>query len=83
MEFAQTRTMDERQTVASACAVGLRLDMPILIDTIENAADLAFNAWPERLFVLSVDGTVVYKGGKGPYGFAPEELEAFLSDYLD
>ncbi len=78
VEYAQTRSLAERQSLATACATGLKLDIPILIDTMDNAAALAYGAWPERLYVLSESGTVVYKGGKGPYGFAPDELEAFL-----
>jgi hypothetical protein len=82
VEFAQTRSMQERQTVADACAVGLKLDIPILIDRMDDAAGIAYSAWPERLYVLAVDGTIVYKGGKGPYGFAPDELDTFLEGFL-
>jgi len=46
---------------------------------MDNAADRAFNAWPERLYVISTDGTVAYQGGKGPYGFDPEELATFVA----
>jgi hypothetical protein len=49
---------------------------------MENEADFAYNAWPERLYVVSPEGTIVYKGEKGPYGFKPEELEEFLQRYL-
>jgi hypothetical protein len=60
----------------------LKLDIPILIDGMDNAADHAYNAWPERLYVLSPGGSVAYKGGKGPYGFSPDELHNFLAEYL-
>ena len=56
----------------------LGLTTPIRIDGMENDADRAYNAWPERLYVVSEEGRIVYQGGKGPYGFKPEELEAFL-----
>jgi len=49
---------------------------------MENTAGRAFNAWPERLYVLSREGTVLYKGGKGPYDFNPDELERFLAERL-
>lgn len=77
--FAQTHTIEERQTVANACAVGLRLTMPTVLDGPDNAADIAYNGWPERLYVLSSDGRVIYQGGKGPYGFDVEELARFLA----
>ena len=82
VEFAHTRTEEERNQVATACAVTLNLNIPILIDSMDDAAERAYNAWPERLYVLSKEGAVNYKGGKGPYGFNPEELERFLADQL-
>jgi hypothetical protein len=69
-----------RQEVASACALGLNLTIPVLIDAMDNRADRAFNGWPERLYVLSADRRVAYQGGKGPYGFDPDELERFLRE---
>lgn len=80
--FAQPTTEAQRQEVASACMVGLRLSIPALLDTLDNQADIAFNGWPERLYVLSADGQIVYQGGKGPYGFNPEELASFLQSYV-
>ena len=79
VEFSQTQSMAERHAVATACATALKLDIPILIDTMDDAANKAFSAWPERLYVLDEEGCVLYKGGKGPYGFAPDELDAFLT----
>lgn len=81
--YAQTQSPDARQQVATACALGLKLTIPMLLDGTDNAADLAYNGWPERLYVLSSQGDVVYQGGKGPYGFDIEELEGFLQEYLD
>jgi hypothetical protein len=80
--YAQPETFIARQDVASACAIGLHLTIPTLLDGMDNAADRAYNGWPERLYVLSPDGHVAYQGGKGPYGFDPEALHAFLLDYL-
>ena len=82
VEHAQPQTLSERMTVASACSLGLKLTIPMLIDTMDNAADRAFNGWPERLYVLSTAGRVIYQGGKGPYGFDPEDLAGFLKNCL-
>jgi hypothetical protein len=80
--FVQPKVEHERLDVANACAVGLKLTIPILVDDMSNTADIAFNGWPERLYVLSADGKVAYQGGKGPYDFKPEELTEFLAGYL-
>jgi len=80
VEYAQPTSFTERVTVASACAAGLNLSIPTLIDAMDNAADRLYNGWPERLYVLSPEGVVAYQGGKGPYGFDPEALAQFLRD---
>jgi hypothetical protein len=79
--FVQPKAANDRAGVANACAVGLKLTVPILVDDMNNSADIAFNGWPERLYVLSEDGKVAYQGGKGPYDFKPEELADFLAGY--
>jgi hypothetical protein len=55
---------------------------PIYLDGMDNAVEKAFGAWPERLFVVGVDGRIAYQGDKGPYGFKPDELALFLETYL-
>ena len=82
IEHAQPQSLSERKAVANVCSLGLKLTIPILIDTMDNAADRAFNGWPERLYVLSPEGRVIYQGGKGPYDFDPEELADFLKSSL-
>mgnify|MGYP000383175005 CR=1 FL=1 len=68
----------DRQFAASNCAAILGLTAPLLIDGMDNAADRAYGAWPERLYVIGPDGRIAYQGKKGPYGFDPDELERFL-----
>ncbi len=82
LEFAQPVTLEERQELAGACVLSLQLTMPTLLDDMENTADRIFNGWPERLYVLAPTGEVLYQGGKGPFGFHPEELEQFLGTLL-
>lgn len=79
--YAQPQELGGRREIANACAIGLKLTLPILIDNMDNAADRAFQGWPERLYVLSKEGSIVYQGGKGPYGFDIEELDTFLHAY--
>ncbi len=78
--FKDHEDSEGREQNATACKSGLKLSIPILIDTMDNATDRLFGAWPERIYVLSRAGTVAYQGGKGPYGFDPEGLHRFLSD---
>ena len=49
------------------------------IDALDNRADKAFAAWPERIYILGAGGRVLYKGEVGPFGFLPEEAEKALA----
>ena len=81
--YAQPTNDDEREHAAHACSLGLDLKMPTLIDDMENSTDLAYAALPDRLYLVGVDGTIVFRGEQGPFGFRPEELDAAISGYLD
>ncbi len=76
--FEQPTTKARRGEIASRCCTTLNLTMPCVIDGMDNAVDEAYAAWPERLFVVSVDGRIAYAGGQGPYGFDPKALERWL-----
>jgi hypothetical protein len=75
-------TDEERDSVAAACAVALRLDMPMAIDAVDNEVARAYGGWPDRLYLLGADGRIAYQGGEGPWGFKPEELEAAIEREL-
>jgi hypothetical protein len=45
---------------------------------MDNQAEEAYAAWPERLYVIGADGTIAYKGAMGPKGFLPDEVDALL-----
>ena len=80
--YAQHQSIADRKAVAGACTLGLKLTIPTLLDDMENTADLMFSGWPERLYVLSPEGQVIYQGGKGPFGFNTEEWERFLAELV-
>ncbi len=82
IEVPQPAAFPDRLELARACCERLGLTVPLLLDTMENDADRAFSAWPERLFVVDRGGCVLYHGGKGPYGFDPDELGGFLASQL-
>jgi hypothetical protein len=80
--YAQHSRFQDRRAAADACARGLALTIPILLDDMANTADLLYRGWPERLYILASNRTVAYQGGKGPYGFDSEELNRKLSEVL-
>lgn len=81
--FTQPKTFEERVHVAEACTLGLDLEIPTLIDDMDNSTDRAYAALPDRLYLIGQDGRVVYKSGPGPMGFRPDELETAIQRHLD
>ena len=43
-------------------------------DNMDDKVENAYDAWPDRLYVVDKRGRIVYKGGKGPGGFNPSEM---------
>ena len=61
------------------CRTKLELEeLPTLVDDVDDAVNAAYAAWPDRLYLVDVDGRIAYHGGRGPFGFAPDELEAAI-----
>lgn len=77
--FEQPRSFEQRKELASVLVDRLGYRMPLAVDPIDNRADQAYAAWPERIYVIDAGGRVLYKGGMGPFGFHPEEAEKVLA----
>ena len=41
-----------------------------------------YDCWPDRLYIV-LDNTIVYQGGKGPFGYKPEEVKEYLENYFN
>jgi type I thyroxine 5'-deiodinase len=78
VDVEQPKTAEERREVAGSCVKDLKLSIPTLIDTMENRTDKAYSAWPDRLYLIDQEGKISFKGGPGPFGFKPDDLEAAL-----
>jgi hypothetical protein len=70
----EPKTEEEREAVAATCAANLRLQLPMVVDGVENAVASAYGGWPDRLYLIGKDGRIVFQGGEGPFGFEPEAL---------
>ena len=79
----QHRSKEERVEVGEACMTKLALEMPALVDDMDDAVARAYAALPERLYVVGRDGRVFYKGGVGPVFFKPDEWEEAISRALE
>ena len=81
--IAQHTTLAERIAAARTCEEGMGLSIPTLVDGMDNAAMIAYAAWPERVYILDTDRKLHYVGGYGPWDFNPAEARAALVDLLD
>ena len=52
--------------------------MPLLVDEMNDRVGHAYSGMPDRIFIIDENGQVVYKGGRGPFGFKPREMEQSL-----
>ena len=80
--FRQHQSYDEREEVAQTCSIDLHINLPILIEEMDNAIDEAYGAAPERLYLIGADGKVAYQGGAGPHFFDLDEWEHAIEAYL-
>ncbi len=75
-------TEGDRELAASACALGLDLSIPMLLDGMDDAVEHAYAGWPDRIYVVGVDGKIAFKGDPGPRGFRPDLAERALRNLL-
>ena len=53
--------------------------LPFGVDDMSNSAELAYSAWPERLYIIDESGHIAYRGGMGPFNYNPGEARAWLA----
>jgi type I thyroxine 5'-deiodinase len=82
ISVASPKTLAERCAVEGTCATKLALHIPAVIDNLSNTTEEAYTAWPDRLYVIDVDGRIAYKSKPGPFGFKPAEMEVVLKRLL-
>ena len=80
--FRQHQSLAERVQVGEACMLKMALEMPAVVDEMDDAVAVAYGAMPERLFLIDRQGRVEYKGGIGPMFFRPLEWEEAIERHL-
>ncbi|NJN14638.1 MAG: hypothetical protein HC813_03200 [Planctomycetes bacterium] len=54
VSISQPTNLEERRKVATACRDALELRVPVLVDDLGDSVARAYNALPDRLFILEV-----------------------------
>lgn len=83
LDTYQPKTREERSAVASEMIEAIDWEVPLYVDEMHDAVNEAYVAQPTRLYLVGLDGRVVYAGGLGPMGFRPEELKNAIDNCLD
>ena len=78
IKVTQPTSTEERTQAAVHCCASLKMAMPMLVDSIDDRVGRAYSGFPDRLYLIDRDGRVAYKGGRGPFGYKPRELEQML-----
>lgn len=75
-------TDDERVEVAQACALSLKIRMPVVVDEVDDQIASAYGALPDRLYLIDRNGQVAFQGAPGPWGFDPAALDVAIEEEL-
>jgi len=81
--YDEPTTDEERTEVASACQVNLDIQMPMLVDSIENDVERKYVGLPMRMFLVDAEGKIAFAGKKGPFGWDDEAFEGALKTLID
>ena len=77
--YAQPKSLEQRVAIANDFTKRFKFALPFGIDDMNNAANDAFAAWPERLYIVDEAGKISYKGGNGPFKYDPKEVRNWLA----
>jgi type I thyroxine 5'-deiodinase len=80
--YEEPQLYDERISLAGTCSTNLGIEFPALVDTIEDTTEIAYTAWPDRLYVIDDSGRVAYKSEAGPFGFKTDQLSKAIEQLV-
>lgn len=74
--------MEDRIVAAHGLQAEFKVDnCPILVDLMDDHANKAYGAMPERLYII-LDNKIVYVGGYGPFYYNVKEVDKWLDDFV-
>ena len=82
VQIEQPKTFLRRKEVAGQCSSGLNLSIPCVVDDMKDTVARAFDAMPDRLYIINKEARIAFKGGRGPRNFSVKEMEDALRALL-
>ncbi len=80
--ITQHKTLQERVIAADKCMKGLKLTIPIVLDTMEGTFLKTYGGFPAGTAVVARDGKIAYWNRGAPWGCRPKEAEAAIRKLL-
>lgn len=79
----QATNYHDRCQTADMLLKDKELNIPTIIDGMDNAVNESYSAWPDRIFLIRTDGRLAVAGKQGPWGYKPalDATAAWLDDY--
>ena len=77
--YAQPKTIEQRVAIANDFTQRFKFTVPFGIDEMNNAANDAYAAWPERLYIIDEQGRIPTKAAMGPFNYEPKEVRRWLA----
>ena len=60
----------------------MELEVPALLDDMDDTASTAYASLPDRLYLIGKDGKIAYTGPRGPRGFDVDVLQKAMETEL-
>jgi hypothetical protein len=83
MEHEDPKTIEERRATARECESALQYGIKTYVDEMDDHVNHTYAGWPTRLYLVGLDGNIVYAGGQGPFDFKPAKLKTAIENYLN
>src|SRR3989442_10695203 len=77
--YAQPKNLEQRVMIANDFIKRFKFTLPFGIDDMSNAAESAYSAWPERIYIIDESGRIAYRGGIGPVNYKPAAAREWLA----
>lgn len=76
-------TADDRCSTAQEMLKNKSITIPCFADSMDDRINAAYQAWPDRLYVIRSDGRLAIVAEPGPRGFEPalKETRKWLEQY--
>ena len=81
-DVEQPISTKERREVAAKFLDDMKLEIPALLDNIDDKASKDYASLPDRMYLVSKDGKIAFAGDRGPRGFNPDKLERAIKQEL-